>query len=213
MKMCAARKVLNIMAIALTVMSLQPAVAQQNSSDGTNTYGGSEELRGPKNSAPVSDSAGSGIEINKITTDGTNTSTPNAGNMKWFVDAIDCKWTMQFISSKPEGQKKDFINKATYKVLDVIELPALPAQMMTDDTIELAFPCDKKRNPIRHKDPLPWAELKMDGIVEVHMPSRYLKKLETTSEKNIWQIENRHNRFDVVKPYNGRWLLKKPDLI
>lgn len=206
------RTVSNAAVISLLSLMLQPACAQDAATH-SNAYGGSEELRGPKNSAPISDSAGSGMQINNATSDGTTTSAPGAGNLKWFVDAIDCRWTMQFISSKPEGQKKDFINKATYKVLDVIELPALPAQMLTDDTIELAFPCDKKRNPIRQKDPLPWAELKMDGIVEVHMPSRYLRKLETTDEKNIWQIENRHNRFDVVKPYNGRWLIKKPDLI
>lgn len=205
----ALKTALNAALMSVLALSLQSAQAQDVTSS-ESSYGGSEELRGPKNSAPISDSAGSGMQLKEVPSEGNSSA---SGNMKWFVDAIDCKWTMQFISSKPQGEKKDFINKATYKVLDVIELPALPAQMLADDIIELAFPCDKKRNPIRHKDPLPWAELKMDGIVEVHMPSRYLRKLETTSEKNIWQIENRHNRFEVVKPYNGRWLIKKPDLI
>jgi hypothetical protein len=132
-----------------------------------------------------------------------------AEDLKWFTDAADCQFTMQYLNSKPQGKKKDLINVATYKVLDVVELPSLPAQMMADDVIELTFNCDKKRKQIRHKEPLPWAELKNDGIVEVHMPSRYLTKLETTSEKNIWQIENKHNRFTVIKPYHGKWLTKR----
>ena len=198
--------------MALLIFAIPLACAQDIEST-SNSYGGSDELRGPKNSAPLSDAAGSGIQLKDAAAKSSNQSSQNPGDIKWFVDAIDCKFTMQFISSKPQGDKRDFRKKATYKVLDVIELPALPAQMQTDDLIELAFPCDRRRNPIPQKAPLPWADLKMDGIVEVHMPSHYLRKLETTSEKNIWQIENKHNRFEVVKPLNGRWLIKKPDLI
>lgn len=133
-------------------------------------------------------------------------SAAGAETPQWFIDSTDVQFTMQYLKTRPVGKKNKRVNVALYKVLDVERLPSLPAQMLTDDTVQLVYPCNRKRKQIPAREPLPWAELKTDGIIDVHMPGKFLKHVETNDVKTIWEIENRSNRFKVLKPAKGRWL-------
>ncbi|MBX9670974.1 MAG: hypothetical protein K2X93_25500 [Candidatus Obscuribacterales bacterium] len=121
-----------------------------------------------------------------------------ADDSKSSSDAIDTKFSVQYINSKA-GKKADKQCLAVYKVLDVIQIPEMQTQIMPGDVLELAYSCDDKQAPTGGGSQ-PWAELKSDGMVAVHIPNKCVRIRAHTSAENIWRIDNKDNQMAVVKP-------------
>ncbi len=122
-----------------------------------------------------------------------------ADDSKSFTDSTDTKFSVEYLSSKA-GKKTEKQCLAVYKVLDVIQVPEMQTQIMPGDTLELAYACDDKQAPTGGAGGLPWADLKPDGMVAVHVPNKYLRIRAHTSAENIWRIDNKENQMAVVKP-------------
>lgn len=116
-----------------------------------------------------------------------------AEDSKAFNDAIDTTMSMQFVEVK-KIKKSDPRQVAVYKVLDVQKVPTTDnLNPMPGDVVELSF-------AEGGSGVLPWAELKSDGMVLMHIPKKYIKQRGKTSAETIWRIDNTDNTFALVKP-------------
>jgi hypothetical protein len=116
-----------------------------------------------------------------------------AEDPKAFNDGIDTALSMEFVEVK-KLKKSDPRSVAVYKILDIQKIPSSESQNPTSgDVIELSF-------TEGGSGVLPWAELKKDGMVQMHIPKKYIKKRSSTSAGAIWRIENKDNTFALVKP-------------
>jgi len=122
-----------------------------------------------------------------------------AEDLKSFTDAMDTRFSVQFIKSRPGKKDLKLTCTATYKILDVQQMPDMQTKMLAGDVLELSYPCDKHHKPAEQSGTLPWAEVKSDGMLEVHIPNKYLKKREVTSAETYWYIDNSSKQFTAVK--------------
>lgn len=116
-----------------------------------------------------------------------------AEDNKAFNDAIDTTMSMEFVEVK-KIKKSDPRQVAIYRVLDVQKVPTTDSlNPMPGDVIELSY-------AEGGAGVLPWAELKSDGMVLMHIPKKYIKQRGKTSAETIWRIENPDNTFALVRP-------------
>ncbi len=123
-----------------------------------------------------------------------------AEDSKSFIAAIDTTFSAQFLKTKSSIKGDKSHSVAVYKVLDIDKLPEMPQQIMPGDLMELTYPCKRKRAQLAPNSPLPWAEVKNDAMLDVHIPNRYLKSRVNTDIETVWQIDNSENRFTILKP-------------
>ena len=115
-----------------------------------------------------------------------------------FEKSTDTRLSMEFQKTKaaPKSKSRQI---AVYKVLDV-QQSAGEITPMPGDIVELSFPDGEAASQSSAGSFLPWAEVKSDGMILLHMPNKYLKKRATTSAETIWRIENAENTFALIKP-------------
>lgn len=116
---------------------------------------------------------------------------------KSFKDSMDTFLSMEYQKTKEEKRGSGRC-LAVYKVLDVQksdgEIVPEPG-----DLIELSFACDKDQKATS-KGTQDWAELKPDGMLQMHIPKSYIRKRGKTSAETIWRIDNKDNSFGLIVP-------------
>lgn len=114
-----------------------------------------------------------------------------------FANAVDTRFSMQYITTKKVDK---FKCTTIYKVLDIDTVPEMKVLIQPGDQVQLTYPCDKKKCQTAVSEALPWADLKADFIVAVHLPNKYLKLQASTPGESVWVIDNQNNRFNMIKP-------------
>ncbi len=117
-----------------------------------------------------------------------------------FIASTDTSFSIQYLKTRAAGKNDKLHRVAVYKVLDIDKAPVMTQQIMPGDMIEVTYLQDKHRAQVKPTSPLPWAELKSDGMLGVHIPNKYLKRLKNTTLETVWTIDNSDNRLIILKP-------------
>ncbi len=120
-----------------------------------------------------------------------------------FNSAIDTRMSMEFQKTKPAPKAKDR-QIVVYKILDVQESASGDGvNPMPGDIVELSVATTAAAQS-EPGDSLPWAEVKSDGMILMHIPKQYIKRRAATSAETIWRIENPDNWFAFIQASNKK---------
>ncbi|MBX9694886.1 MAG: hypothetical protein K2Z81_21035 [Cyanobacteria bacterium] len=120
-------------------------------------------------------------------------------NVAKFNSAIDTRLSMEFQKTIPAARSRDR-QLVVYKILDVQETAQGDVLTpMPGDILELSIASTATALAAPPGDTLPWAEVKSDGMILMHIPREYIRPRAATSTETIWRIENPDNWFAFIQ--------------